>query len=102
MAKINNVIIGGGVGVGLTLIAYFLALGTGEGFAVETPAISGPIPLVAFIFIPAMSVVGASIVALIALRTKNPRKFALGVGFLVLGLMAVSPLIANASDPTII
>jgi peptidoglycan/LPS O-acetylase OafA/YrhL len=102
MAKIKNVIIGGGVGVALTLIAYFIALGTGEELAVETPAISGPIPFAAFIFIPVMSVVGASVVALISLRTKNPRRFALGVGFLVLGLMAFSPFIANSNDATII
>ncbi|MGB4706247.1 MAG: DUF6069 family protein [Aquiluna sp.] len=102
MSRIKNVIIAGAVGIALTLIGYFFTVSTGEELAVETPAITGPLPLLAFVFIPLMSVVGASVAALLALRTNNPRKFALGVGFLVLGLMAFSPFIANATDATII
>lgn len=56
----------------------------------------------AFVFIPVMSVVGAAAVAAVSFRTKNPRKFSFGVGFLVLGLMAISPFVANASDMTIV
>jgi len=102
MTRIKSVLIGGVAGVALTLVGYFVALATGEELVVETPAINGPLPLTAFIFIPVMSVVGAVVVALISFRTKNPRRFSFGVGFLVLGLMAFSPFVANASDMTIV
>ena len=102
MSRIKNVLIGGSLGVVLTVLGYLLAVATGNDLAVETPAVSGPLPLLAFVFIPVMSVVGAASVAAVSFRTKNPRKFSLGVGFLVLGLMAISPFVANANDMTIV
>lgn len=101
MNHYKNVLLAGLLGFALVIASFLVATSTGEELAVVTPALNGPLPLAAFAIGSMVSIFGALVVTWITLMTKNPRRLAMLLGFLVLGAMAVTPLTGADNFTTI-
>jgi|AntRauTorckE6833_2_1112554.scaffolds.fasta_scaffold137074_2 peptidoglycan/LPS O-acetylase OafA/YrhL len=101
MNHYKNVLLAGLIGFALVIASFLVATATGEELSVTTPALNGPLPLGAFAAVSMISISGALIATWVSLMTKNPRRLAMLLGFLVLGAMAVTPLTGSDNWTTI-